>query len=135
MAPITPNDWMEELMEGFTSMFKTATVTKTVEDNTSGTYRNGPDFRTTKDATGMTLVIDMPGVDPADLKVEAEGESVIVVSGKRDEGKSSFTARYRFDDGYSTFAARGETRLGQLHIRVFTVSPFVSRKSIPIDIK
>jgi len=134
-------DWLGDMAESFNNMFSqskmSTTVTETTEeDNTPGTYRNGPGYHTTKDATGMTLVIDLPGVDPTGLEVWAEGESVIVVSGKKVGGKNaSFTARYRLDIGYSTFAATAEAKLGQLHIRVFTASPFVTVKPIPIDIK
>lgn len=113
----------------FGDLFASKKLTERVEQD--ATHSRLRSYETKSDDDGMTLYVDLPGIDPKTLKVEVGG-SQIVVSGA-NAGKT-FTNRYTLSDEFDVQTASAAWRHGRLDVRILR-SGRPEFKKIPIEIK
>jgi hypothetical protein len=122
------SDVMDELFAPFTKSLSTrkeATATALV------TKAALPKHTTTKTEGGMTLAIDLAGIDPKTMSLARVG-NLLVMRYARGEAKCKVT--YTLSDGYDIASANAHWLLGQLCITV-TGTDDPPSVSIPIDIR
>lgn len=91
-------------------------------------YQN---YRTTRTQDGrMKLIIDLPGIDPATIKVEQENGSVII-SATTPENKT-ITNRYTIGKEYDAAPIACEAKFGQL---IMTFLPRVRPQKKQFQVK
>lgn len=121
------NDLLGDLFgDLFGSTWSSKTVER-VEENTNSGLRS---YRSASDDDGMTLTVDLPGVDPKTVRLSVGGDKV-VVSGK-NRGKD-FKQTYTLSAEMDVSTARATLRHGQLEIRIAR-SPAADMREIPIEI-
>lgn len=77
---------------------------------------------------GIELYVDLPGVDPADVTVEAT-DSVVTVTGKRPRG-GAFVHRYTMSGDYRPRQATARMANGRLHVQMPRAEAQVSRPTV-----
>jgi len=81
---------------------------------------------------GIELYVDLPGVDPAQVTVQAT-DSVIIVTGTRGKGKF-FTHRYTMSGDYRPRQATARLEHGRLHVQMPRAATTNDRPtSIPVS--
>jgi len=81
---------------------------------------------------GIELYVDLPGVDPATVTVEAT-DSVVTVTGKRPKG-GMFAHRYTMSGDYRPHLAAARMANGRLHVQMPRAEATVSRPTaIPVS--
>lgn len=88
-------------------------------------------YSSDSDDRGMTLHIDLPGIDPKGVSVQVGGCQV-VVSG--ENGGKTFTNRYTLSGEFDVQTAFAAWRHGRLDVRILR-SGRPEFKKIPIEIK
>jgi len=89
-------------------------------------------YSSTSDDAGMTLLVDLPGVDPKALRLSVK-DDLVVVSGPTREGKT-FTNRYKIARDFDTRTVTASWQHGQLTVKVSWVRP-TEGINIPIELK
>ena len=121
-------DLTKDLFGDLFSSFSLDKVFKTTETTVTSETRS---YRTVSDGAGLVLEVDLPGVDPKTVTLEAFPNQ-LVVKGKR--GDKSFTQKFTLAPGYETRTARASMAHGQLKVKVAgSASP--APVMIPIEIK
>ena len=118
----------DELFSDFLGSKKTTTkVLKTEEYVDSQTGRS---YRTNKDAVGMTLEVDLPGIPPENVKLWVEGNQVILNVTKNAK---KYDSKFTIGPDYNVESAVAKLRLGLLTV---TMAPAEKRdyKRIRINI-
>lgn len=85
------------------------------------------------DELGMTLHVDLPGIDPKCINAEASPSNQIVVTASST--KKTFTNRYKLSDDFDAKTATATWSHGRLDIRVLRVKKSVIMKRIAIEIR
>jgi HSP20 family molecular chaperone IbpA len=96
---------MEDLFGG---LIKTEKTVKTTETTTKSYSSNSDD-------NGMSLNIDLPGIDPKSLTLRV-GEDVVVVDGKN--GTKTFTHKYTISGDFDVKTAVARWIHGRLQVRL-----------------
>jgi HSP20 family molecular chaperone IbpA len=91
-------------------------------------YRHG--YRVYADNDGMTLEIDLPGVDPKDVALEFVDNQFVV---KYSRNGKKYTKRYAVNNEYDIDTAKATMSHGLLRIHVGRTAAH-STKKIPIKI-
>jgi HSP20 family molecular chaperone IbpA len=88
-------------------------------------------YRSISDESGVTLEVDLPGVDPKDVSLW-QGSNQLIVEGKR--GDKTFTHRYTLAPGFDVKTATASISNGQLKVRVLG-SQSSAATQVPIEVK
>ncbi len=73
-------------------------------------------YSSTSDDNGMTLLVNLPGIDPKAIKLTVK-DDLIVVSGPTREGKT-FTNRYKIAHDFDMRTVSASWQHGQLTVKV-----------------
>ena len=108
------DDWFGDLFGSpgvFSTMSSTmnSSVKKTEHDGTLRSYKS------TSDPTGMTLYVDLPGVDPNTVELTVCGSRVVVKGVNRGR---QFINTYTVSNDFSTETTVAKLSFGQLEIRL-----------------
>lgn len=135
MAKKNPFDGIFDGFDGiFGDLFSTPLVEKPRVDlpTEQVTSANGVrSYSSTNDAKGMTLLVDLPGIDPKFLKLSVS-DSKVYVSGKN--GTKTFTCTYTIAPDYTMSGVSASWQHGQLAVRLLRKAE-AELVSILIEIK
>lgn len=110
----------------FDDLFGTWRTSQSTQQVVPGTGLRG--YRTSSDKDGMTLEVELPGVNPKEVTLEAT-DNQLVVQGSR--GEKTFTNRYTISDDYDVTSATASMAHGLLTVKLRRA---VRKNSIKIPI-
>ncbi len=75
-----------------------------------------PGFEVTPDNDGVTVVADVPGVEPAAINIAVEGRALTISGERASRGK--FSRTFQLSDDLNSEAIDAECRNGVLTVRI-----------------